>query len=269
MESIHFNEEGHLNKEGISWYVEYLLEQESGETSGVHRDEALKSKIVGHIQQCTQCHQQAIELYRILADIPSNVAEPEDSEPRSKLIPWRFALVLLLIPLAYFLWRQQMEQASKNTPAPTEEVPPLIPDSVPQRPVARLDTTKEEDPGKAPKPKEPAKSNHELYAANFEPVEALEALAGEMVRAGNLTVSRPKNGANFKGSDQIIFEWNAQETVPLTLVLLNNQEEILLQSTPNNALYVLNEPLDPGLYYWKLETPDELVYVGKFWVERQ
>ncbi len=269
MESIHFNEEGHLNKEGISWYVEYLLEQESGEHSEITRDEAVKTDIVGHIQECTQCHQQSIELYRVLADIPSNIAVPEDGEPRSRLLPWRFALVLLLIPLAYFLWKQQIQRPSENTAVPNEAPSPQPVDSVKQRPVASIDTTAEKPARKQENPKTESIPSSELYAANFLPDEALEAFAGEIVRAGNLTVSRPANKAEFESQDQIIFEWNAQETVPLTLILLNNREEILLQSTPNNPLYVLKRPLDPGLYYWKLETPDELVYVGKFWVDRQ
>ncbi len=267
MESIHFKEDGHLTKEGISWYVEYLLEMEGAATSQKANESALKEQVLEHVKQCTDCHQEAIGLYRILAEIPSSIAITDDAPPKSKPIPWRFFLILLLIPLAYSLWRQQIDSVTEEKTAPVEEIAPPMGDSTQQRPIAIIDTLQEEKPPAKETSTAQKSDAPNLYAANFVPVEHLEAFAGEAVRADQLTVVKPTNDTHFKRNQQIIFEWNAKESLPLELILLNNREEILLQSNPETTQFSLNQQLEPGLYYWKLETPTALVFLGKFWVD--
>ncbi|GJM35614.1 MAG: hypothetical protein DHS20C18_46150 [Saprospiraceae bacterium] len=273
MESNYFNQEGHLNTEGISWYVERLLEEESGhsvsENGPVNASNTpVKHRIFEHIHQCTDCHQQAIELYRILADVQTGIPVSEDIGSESKPLPWRFGLILLLIPLAYFMWRQQISKPVDEQPSQEAPPPPKNTDGTNQKPVATFEPPREEAAELPEKtPPQNKKANPELLALNFVPLDHLETFAGEMVRGGEWSVLQPKNEAHYKNGEPIIFKWNAQENVPLNLVLLNNREDTLLQQSLQQPEFHLDRQLDPGLYYWKLETATELIYLGKFWVD--
>jgi len=109
----------------------------------------------------------------------------------------------------------------------------------------------------------------ELYAANYIVSDNLEYLIDQGHRGTDfIKVLSPKNGITVK--DEILFNWESEIERQLHLKILNNGEDVLHKFTPkkNQLLFNITESkLDPGLYYWKLESDEELLQLGKFFVK--
>lgn len=111
----------------------------------------------------------------------------------------------------------------------------------------------------------PRQNPRELYAANFEPAPYLEGLITYNVRAFSINVLAPKPGAKLE--EPYFFEWEKGKPAPRFLKILNNRGEEIFSSTPESNRFTYQRQLEPGLYYWKLESEDDLLYLGKFLVE--
>jgi len=73
----------------------------------------------------------------------------------------------------------------------------------------------------------------------------------------------PQNGQKVKNGN-IRFEWQGGEAGPFYLKILNNRgQEVVAIKTEQRRVFVTQKLL-PGLYYWKLETEEELLNLGKF-----
>jgi len=108
-----------------------------------------------------------------------------------------------------------------------------------------------------------------LFAANSTPSEFYENLIRDQFRSGVVTVTSPDTGFNVK--DVLVFSYEGGEGIKVFIKIFNNKEEELLMLEPDGNTFVFeNVPnkLDPGLYYWKLEDEDEMLYLGKFYVKK-
>ena len=109
----------------------------------------------------------------------------------------------------------------------------------------------------------------ELYAANYIVSDDLEYLIDQGFRDNDFVkVLSPETVITAK--DEILFNWVSDTEQKLYLKILNNQEVVLHKLTPdkNKILFNITEnKLDPGLYYWKLESDKELLQLGKFFVK--
>ncbi len=106
----------------------------------------------------------------------------------------------------------------------------------------------------------------EIFAQNFESNPFYESLVGQTLRTG-------VNGAEIISPDideelnlPVTFEWTGMEEMTLHFQLLNNRAEAIYTETVTGFGITYDEPLDPGLYYWRLETDDQLIHVGRFTV---
>ena len=102
--------------------------------------------------------------------------------------------------------------------------------------------------------------------ANFTPLPHLEAMVSDVSRSSDLNVIVPADGANLENTFQ--FEWQGGETISLTLKILDNRGVEIFSIVPEGHTYTLPKKLEPGLYYWKLETDEDLLYLGKFFVNK-
>jgi hypothetical protein len=68
-------------------------------------------------------------------------------------------------------------------------------------------------------------------------------------------------------SQPILFVWKTQESGPFTVKILSNTEKVSKSMRVEKSRLLFTGKLNPGLYYWKLECKDELLYVGKFMVK--
>jgi len=98
----------------------------------------------------------------------------------------------------------------------------------------------------------------------FDPAPYLEGLLAFHGRASEIRVLSPRNDQIFKES--ILFSWESPEIKPLFLIVLSNRGEPIRRIPVEDNQYKFKEKLEPGLYYWKLESAEEMLYVGKFLV---
>lgn len=255
--------DGHLTEEGIALYAEALY---------LNRIDQLPAEIREHMDNCDSCLQQAIELYALMEHVDEAVLGPHPSLKKEKKNPRRryirLALVSAAATLALLLYWFSLEES--NLGPPPEAVRPPIKDtlSIPIETIEKGPQALEEEVPKqeaVPKP-EPKPKEQELYAYNFEPSEDLEELTGAIVRSNLIKIDKPQVDATFKVGQIISFAWQQSEQVPYFLIVLTNNEEILLRTEVSSGIYDYKEKLPPGLYYWKLETEDDLVHVGKFFI---
>ena len=125
----------------------------------------------------------------------------------------------------------------------------------------------------------PPRQQVEEYAENlsgpeFKPNAYLEAWSTENVRSGNEIFDKvisPGNGQKFH-NEEIKFKWLMLENEPVTIKILTNKEKEIYryspdQSTfPNLAVAVSSEVFkNSGLYYWRIEDSNDVLYIGKFY----
>ena len=107
------------------------------------------------------------------------------------------------------------------------------------------------------------KETEEEFADNFDPSPYLDEMLTNISRSSNILVISPNNDENF--NSDIIFKWEELGGVNIYLKILNNKgEEFFNISTDKNQFHY-SQILKPGLYYWKLENEDDLLYLGKFY----
>lgn len=113
----------------------------------------------------------------------------------------------------------------------------------------------------------------DMYAANFSEIPHLESKLGQALRSSefSLSIISPEIGENFAGN--IDFRWEIKKdeqafSGPLVLKILNNREITVRAATVENGRYTCKEKLAPGVYYWTLEEQGEMLYLGKFFVNK-
>jgi hypothetical protein len=92
----------------------------------------------------------------------------------------------------------------------------------------------------------------------------LENMIGSRLRSGLFEVPGPANGSIIK--EPIHFSWKKALVTPHTLKIVNNKNQVLYTYPVQGTSFDFNETLPPGLYYWKLESQNELLYVGKLFI---
>ena len=108
--------------------------------------------------------------------------------------------------------------------------------------------------------------DRQIDPTRFEILPYLEEIVDDVERSSSLEVVSPKNEMNLKGD--VVFAWERTEIPLVYLKLLNNLGEEIYSFTLQKNRFELTEELSPGLYYWKLESEDDLLYIGKFFIKR-
>lgn len=110
----------------------------------------------------------------------------------------------------------------------------------------------------------------DLYAANFNESSDMEYLIKQNYRSnGDLDIISPPPGKSVQ--NEILFKWNYEVDEQLLLKILNNEEEVVYKTRTSKRqiiLRLIEEDLEPGVYYWKLENEEELLYLGKFYLKQ-
>jgi len=114
----------------------------------------------------------------------------------------------------------------------------------------------------------------ELTGPAFKSAPYLEEWITENVRSGNDkidSVFSPATGEKFHKED-IIFKWKMIDKETVSLKIMNNIEKEIFTLTPGeiqfpiDSIKVNSETFrQSGLYYWRLEDENEVLYVGKFY----
>ncbi len=288
----YFNQNKHLNDEGIALFVDALK---------LNKQEHLPESVQNHVENCEPCHQEIIELYAVMSTISyENRSDHPSLEPNTEAKSFSIRRYLLPIAAAaaaiagigFFFFNQNDAGLLTSPEVVLEEVTTPELKEAPTYTIEKVDTneiktipapaprqdkteaivkTPQDQVPKTPKIKDwkdPEKkaSSRELFAMNFTPAEDLESLVDEVFRSDDLNIQLPENKDVYRPDSRIPFAWNGSEQ-QLTLVILNNQEEEIHSAELQTSSYLWTPNVDPGIYYWKLETEDDLLHVGQFFIE--
>ena len=114
----------------------------------------------------------------------------------------------------------------------------------------------------------------ELSGPDFKPNPYLEEMTAENTRSGSEkldTVISPGPGQKFYDKE-ITFSWKMFKNEPVTLKVETNLEKEIFSRTIGHYKFPnLNTVVSPGifkhsgLYYWRIEDENDVLYVGKFY----
>jgi len=101
-------------------------------------------------------------------------------------------------------------------------------------------------------------------STNFEILPYLEGMLSDVSRSESVDVLSPETGEVVHGKP--VFSWEGMQGEKVYLIILDNLGNERFAFTTDDNQFTLPKKLDPGLYYWKLETKDDLLFLGKFLV---
>ena len=237
-----FTEQQHLNENGIALYVDALQ---------VDHLSKLPKEILQHVEHCEECKLQIVEVSDLIQEhVKEGIRQQPLVEGRPAKVytimqSYRMAAIFILaafIGTLYFL----LTQKDSHGPSKNAELF-LSTDSVNVQ-------------------KEPSsqKPSNDLLAESFSPSPNLDDLVQTEFRSATIEVISPENGAIVHSP--ISFRWSPYGK-PLKIKILTNREITIQTSIVQKNTFVTTKTFSPGLYYWKLETEDELLFVGKFFVK--
>ena len=237
----------------------------------------LPAPLIEHVENCVHCQGQILDVLFYLRN-PLRGIDPlqvADTPPVASRRPaWLFpalriaaaAFVLILLSTVFFrLPRRHLpapETAIRNEPLqqPLPVEPPPQPGSEDRAPARRqgdkdrrLETAAEGSNARG-------REFPDAYAVNPN----LESMVGSRSRGLSIEVYSPPNQARLTG--EITFSWKEFKRESLSLVIVDNRNDAVFRSPVSGGSFLFRGTLRPGCYYWKLESPSELYYVGKFLV---
>lgn len=179
---------------------------------------------------------------------------------------WGYALATAGVVAVIGLWFYQNLKNNQETGAVT----PLAEEKT-ERPTSG--EPKDSTSLQAEDPAQPEINYEQLYAANFTPAPHLENWLEETMRSESAmidSVYSPRRGQKIIGKE-IIFHWRMTARAPVSLRIQTNSEKELFATEPDWVAFpdlkvrVKTEILkEPGLYYWKIEDANDVLFVGKF-----
>ena len=98
---------------------------------------------------------------------------------------------------------------------------------------------------------------------NFTELLRFESQINQEYRSDAIEIISPKKSETYKSSENINFKWKKSAIENLNLGLYDNKGKLIFQKKITSN-YHFKQVLPPGLYYWQLETEDDIVYTGKF-----
>jgi hypothetical protein len=272
-EHVLISDEGHLSDESAAMMVEALLHQETIDVPEI---------VLTHVEACRGCKDKIMEVVTFLRSPDSAGELKEKLLKKAKYRQdWHFYrgkiaavfVVFALLAGAYFfiyknpsfssrfqvgpVSNQQHQNVRVETTTPTTDTSPGEKKAVVDQGIKNVSEIKA-NVGK--------RKNGHSAVSRYRVNPNLENMIGSQVRSGLFEVLGPENGSVIK--DPIRFSWKKPLLSPHTLKIVNNKNQVLYTYPVQGSWFDFNETLAPGLYYWKLENQNELLYVGKFFIGR-
>lgn len=252
----------HLKDRELARYVDALVQDKISELPGW---------ILRHVENCPRCKDRILDLVLTLnetgiSDKPAPRIDRITPEAQKKMPPTR--QVVYRIAASFFVL------AFLATVYVSLFHPAVFKESVgSQDRSASAAQTSGLDQNSAPGSREVQKAigknhgrknNQTPQHPDFKINPNLELMINSRFRDEAISVLSPLNLSVHKG--KITFAWEPFSGDPVQLKILNNKSQILFRYTLKKNRFTLGEKLTPGLYYWKLESSSDLLYVGKFFI---
>lgn len=240
MTTLYFHDDRmHLTEEGTALYVDAIF---------FDRPDALPEELRRHVEGCEPCQRRVITLREMMKATGYAPQRPHPYFDRAVREPapmygryrWTAAAAALAVVTggSYLLMH-------RTEPLPT--LPPV------HSTAAAPDTAG----AYAPSAEAP------LLADAFAPLPDLDDLVQTGFRSGSAELIAPRP------SDDVVppvtFRWTEAPDASRMRIVTNKGKTVATAEVKGES-YVFRGRLTPGLYYWKLESAEELLAVGKFFV---
>jgi hypothetical protein len=259
----------HLQEEALASYVDALLQRNIPQ---------LPVGLLNHVENCPHCQAKILEIHLYLRNplVPTATAQLRNifQSKKTSLLTWlpragRVAAALFVVTLlasVYFLILRNDAPFIQINPenkaiADHDKTAAVKQNQEPSQPLPLknvISTSQKENAADMHKGNFNKKTD--AFAINYN----LESMVDSRSRSFVVEVYAPANNTYLE--NQILFSWREFGHVPLNLVILNNRNETVIKSPVSNSQFKFTDKLPPGCYYWKLESADELYYVGKFFI---
>lgn len=136
---------------------------------------------------------------------------------------------------------------------------------------AKTTTPPPPKPGELENGKKEEKKTNEpaanLLAENFAVSPNFENLLNQQLRSGyNTRAVSPLNDEVMKDKT-LVFHWTTAYQGQVTVEIYTNKEKMIFSGTTREQQIKTDIQPAKGLYYWKLESEDNLLFIGKFRVQ--
>ena len=254
--------EGHLNEEGIALYADGLL---------LEKIDMLPISIRNHVEDCQQCKKEVFDTYELIRNNQrfKNIEthpffglkkENQHSGSGSRMYSFLKIVAVFLIIISVsvvinYLLKTKSQSNSLNSQVTSNSKDTLHEIGNPAKKnvnVQRVDSSN---------------AQNERLAVNFKKSELFEGLISSNFRSADIEVLSPFLGQKFIKQSHIIFEFKGDVSIPVTIKVYNNKgKEMLVRNGISTNRYRYAPKLYSGLFYWKLLREDDLLYVGKFYI---
>ena len=94
------------------------------------------------------------------------------------------------------------------------------------------------------------------------------AMIGHIMRSDYFEAISPKDSTIFKYNEVIYFNWKLDTKEEIIFKIYNYKEELVFE-TKSNAMnsYRLKEKVDRGAYIWQVETEEDVLHTGVFFIK--
>ncbi len=219
---------------------------------------AIPKEISSHIEQCPPCMERVIDVALLLqkAEAANLLSLPEKALKKSNKFSdyyMYFAAAGVATLLFSVIFYSSLVFDSTKTPSKMiveEKIPFHEQISKNYKNVSPLVV--------------PDSTSIAFAESQYSPSDIYEPMVGSYLRSVAVEVVAPKVGDTLEGK-VVIFEWK-NGTQDYTLKLYNNKgiEQAVFKSVATP--FQTSLPVSNGLYYWTLESSEELIYTGKIYV---
>lgn len=266
-----FSKDGHLNDLGIALCSDSLL---------YHKENELPDELKSHITDCLVCKHKIVDVFEFLSEEILTKEHPYFSNLHKKN---RFntvnifkiaASILVVVSLGitglYFINNNKQLLQNKNVSELQEDSSLIKPNESDlintDNFESNLDSIEIEEIINVQKQQLIAKASieDERYILS----DNQQAMIGNVMRSDYFEVISPKDSTSFKRGEEISFSWKTDVEDEIILKIFNNKAELTFESESIiNNTYLLKDEFERGAYIWKVETDNDVLYIGVFYIK--
>lgn len=224
-----------------------------------------------HLLECQICRDELEYLKKIRSLAHEGILKIEQKKikrEKSKLLGIQYfyryaATCLILVGIGFLLHRTILLKKNPAVSFNEDTTDTTSVDSVYRTPLTENDQNIEI----AEKQSKETPENHDktILAQAYETSKFFEGMIEVQYRSPAISVEFPTPAQHYSKNEKIKWKWQSNKYDSLQLVIFNNKENILFEAYIGET-YMLENKLNPGLYYWQLENTKEALHIGKFTV---
>lgn len=261
------SDEGHLLDTEVALYVQALLEDDLLQVGEMD---------LRHVEACSKCKERILDVYLSLADREPLAAHRHRHEPahptslgqrRRRLnLPLIAAVLVGCVVLLglYRLLLQSPDVQPVPIRQPKDKTVARNSEPLPPVPIRKVEAQKANS-HKSGKMIQPSSSKR--VSLRFRLNANLEAMINSPTRSAVWEILSPAN--DYVYDHPFFFRWKRASPLALKLKILSNTNRVIYTFAVTGREFLFNKPLSPGLYYWKLESSQDLLHVGRFRVTQR